>query len=104
MGVAGPSEAGRESSPFSANARASGVAVAAARLAMGLEAEDTTRSRALGERGGGAAGWASKGCTAEDRGAAAAAAASPSLDDKGDSEAPAALPPGAALELFFLKP
>ena len=65
---------------------------------MGLGDTDTTRNGALGERGGGAAGWASKGCTAEDRGAAAAAL--PSLDDEGDSEAPAALPPGAALELL----
>ena len=46
---------------------------------------------------GGAAGWASEGCTAEGRGAAAAAL--PSLDDEvddvGDGRAPAALPPGS---------
>ena len=100
--VAGPSEAVRESSPSSADARASGVAVAAAGMAAGLGATDTTCSGAPGERRGGAAGWASEGCTAEGRGAAAAA--SPSLDnevgDVGDGGAPAALPPGAALELF----
>ena len=48
-----------------------------------------------GERRGGAAGWASEGCTAGGRGAAVAA--SPSLndevDDVGDGGAPAALPP-----------
>ena len=101
-GVAGPSEAERESSPSSADARATGIADAAARLATGLGAADTTCSRAPGGRGGGAAGWASEGCAAA--GGGAAAAASPSLDDEvddvGDGGAPAAQPPGAAPELL----
>jgi len=63
---------------------------------------------AAGRRGGeGAerrAGWASEGCAAEGRGAAAAESPSESLDDEvdgvGDGGAPAAQPPGAALELL----
>ena len=95
-GVVRLSKAERKSSPSSADARASGVAVAAARLATGLGTTDTTCSGAPGEGGGGAACRASEGCTAEGRGAAVAT--SPSLDDEDDGGA-TAVPPGAALEL-----
>ena len=101
-GVAGPREAERESSPPSADGRASGVADAAARLAAGLGATDTTCSGAPGERGGAAEGWASEGGAAEGGEAGVAESPSESLDDEvddvGDGGAPAAQPPGAALE------